>query len=229
MKDPHQSQKEPLTPRSFDATMTKTSLTPRGVIQMVHFPHFCPVYPRDEHLGNSVSPGDREGPLPPVDHDQAYLSPVIRVNGPRRIDHPYAVLQGETAPWPYLCLISLRDCHGYPRRDKPYFSRIQCHRSRNCRPEIHPRGPLRFIGWQRYVFPGSKSLYPYFQPLQGLLSLTLSIRASNRWARCHPQEGVFYWGIRAKSGLAFIKIEGIPGPSPLSQRARVLQERHCRL
>ena len=72
----------------------------------------------DDELGDPVTVFNYKGSRSHIDHDDADLTAVIGIDGPRRVEQGHPVLQGETAARPYLGLIPCRQGNGNAGGDK---------------------------------------------------------------------------------------------------------------
>ena len=68
------------------------------------------LYDRRQHdLRDAHAALDVEVVISKIDQDYFYLTPVVGINGPRRVEAGNSVLEGKAGPRPHLRFIALRD------------------------------------------------------------------------------------------------------------------------
>jgi len=94
--------------------MAEAALSPCGFIQRF-LPSPQPTANLvNNHLGHAISPSYDKRALAVIDYEQLYLSPVVGIDRPGRIDEGDSMLQGQTAPGPDLGLVAGRKGNDHP-------------------------------------------------------------------------------------------------------------------
>ncbi len=111
----------------------------------------------NNHLGHAIAPSYHKRILPVIDHEQLYLSPVVGVNRPRRIDEGNSMFQGQTATRSDLGLIASRKGNGQPGGNSLPTTRQDRDLLIDSGADIHAGGLLRHIPWQRQIVAARQS------------------------------------------------------------------------
>jgi hypothetical protein len=131
--------------------MPETALSSSGLSQLLNLHELSPDKTRENHLGNAFSTLDSKWFVPMIDDDDSYLSPVIRVDGARRIHQGYTVAKGQAAPRTYLRLTTFRKLECNPGRYENPFSGTEKNIIRDICIEIHACRIARHVRWERML------------------------------------------------------------------------------
>ena len=86
--------------------MTKTALSPLGIGQIAYLLKKSRLMLCNDHLAYAVARVNGEWSAREVYQNDAYLAPIIRINGARSIEHSNAVFGSQSTAWTDLSLIA---------------------------------------------------------------------------------------------------------------------------
>lgn len=141
----------------------------------------------DYHLGDAITALDRVRLRPQIDQGDFNFTPVIGIDGARRIDESDAMLHRQAAPRPDLCFVAGRQGHGKPGRDKGDLPHLQSQGSGHGCMDIHPGGLIRHIAGKRNIGICCRSQAP---KSDGGLVVCFHKRHAKKSVQ---PEGVFKW------------------------------------
>ena len=139
--------------------MAECSLASTGLVEALHrFPFHMGVV-GDHHLGYSFAGIDGKGCVAEVDHNHAYLAPVVGIDGAGSVDKRYAAAQGEAAARAYLALMPLRELDAQSGGHESPLERLEHYWLLYGGVDVHSGGRGGFVG--RELISGAVD-YLYF-------------------------------------------------------------------
>ena len=142
--------------------MAEAALPSYGFIQGFPLSPLPPANPAYDHLSHAIAPPYGKRVLAVIDHEQLYLSPVVGIDRPRRIDEGNSMLKGQAAPGSYLGLVADRKGNNHSRGY--HFSTARHDRDLliDGGANIHAGGLLCHIPGQRQVVASRQLRNCYF-------------------------------------------------------------------
>ncbi len=99
--------------------MSESSFSPLAVCERVRGDEFRPCDTGEDELGDAFAGLDGVGLDAVVDEDDSHFAAVIRVDGPRSVEHGDAVLEGKARSRPHLGFVSFGDLKEETGEDEP--------------------------------------------------------------------------------------------------------------
>ena len=97
-------------------------------------------------LGDTLAAPDRERRIAEVDEQNLNLTPVVRIDGPRTVEHSHTMTQGEAGAGANLCLEAQRQLQYQCGRNKVPPTRLQSCSAFNGSQKIQAGGTLGLVG-----------------------------------------------------------------------------------
>jgi hypothetical protein len=141
--------------------MPKTTFTTGCSVKLGSLLPLDPGKSGDYHLRYPLSGSDQEGLCPMIYHDHADLATIICIYRPWRIYQRYAMLEGKSAPWPYLCFKAGGESDGDSCRHKSAAAWQKGDIFRKICIEIHTGGMESHVTGEWGICFRTDSLYCY--------------------------------------------------------------------
>lgn len=119
--------------------MSETTGTTLSGIERLHELPLHLLMTCHHHLRHSLTVVDDKQLTRQIHKNNAYLTPVVGIDGAGRIEHGDALLGCKTASRSHLCLITFWQRHIKPRRHHAALQRFQFQRLIKIGPEVHSR------------------------------------------------------------------------------------------
>ena len=97
--------------KSIAAGVPEATLATFGFVEDLHCNQFGLLVASYHHLSYAFSVVNNKRFVAQVNHNHAYFTSVISIDGARRIQQRYAMLERQTAAGTYLCLEPHGQCH----------------------------------------------------------------------------------------------------------------------
>ena len=137
---------------SVFACVSETAVFTFGAVQALRrFPFDAGVFFYD-HLRDTVAIVDSEIVFPEVYENNAYLTSVVGVDGARRIDNGYSVIQSQSGTRSYLAFVAGGELHVESGGYESPLHRTQSYGTlREESPDVHARRLESAVCWKRVV------------------------------------------------------------------------------